>query len=338
MAPSSSRRRTTSAAREHATPRSPCVRPPTTRTNRAASATRSSPPALPARRRRTWPSYDNVKTGDNGPAPLSVTFPATSTNGGTIVEGATDGTFIYTPALDFGGPSDTFTYTLTDANSVTNTGTVTINLSNIVWYVNSSGGEGDGRSHNPFNTLERRGHTVRLDAHHLRALGRRHDDGEPGDRRQPDAARAGRDLHPERPDHPCGHASHADRHGDARRTTRAVRAVNFTPSAIPAMAASAVSFAQPVTIDQVNVTGGTSALSLTNVTATATGAINVSNAAFTNTSAAEVLICQGTDPGDARRHGDHQQQRRPVDRHPEPHRRHGHLQRARSPTPGRASS
>ena len=75
-----------------------------------------------------------------------------------------------------------------------------------------------------------------------------------------------------------------------------VRAVNFTPSGIPAMAASAVSFAQPVTIDQVNVTGGTSALSLTNVTATATGAINVSNAAFTNTSAAEVLISQGTIP------------------------------------------
>ena len=48
-----------------------------------------------------------------------------------------------------------------------------------------------------------------------------------------------------------------------------VRAVNFTPSGIPAMTASGVSFAQPVTIDQVNVTGGTSALSLTNVTATA---------------------------------------------------------------------
>ena len=41
-------------------------------------------------------------------------------------------------------------------------------------------------------------------------------------------------------------------------------------------------------------TGGTSALSLTNVTATATGAINVTNAAFTNTSAAEVSISQGT--------------------------------------------
>ena len=82
-----------------------------------------------------------------------MTFPATSTNGGTIAEGTTDGTFTYTPALNFGGPSDTFTYTLTDGNGVTNTGTVTINLSNIVWYVNSVGGAGDGRSHNPFNTL-----------------------------------------------------------------------------------------------------------------------------------------------------------------------------------------
>src|SRR6185503_16085803 len=35
---------------------------------------------------------DNVKTGDNGPGALSVTLSATSTNLGTIVEGATDGT------------------------------------------------------------------------------------------------------------------------------------------------------------------------------------------------------------------------------------------------------
>ena len=31
---------------------------------------------------------DDVKTGDAGPGALSVTFPATSTNGGTIVEGS----------------------------------------------------------------------------------------------------------------------------------------------------------------------------------------------------------------------------------------------------------
>ena len=90
--------------------------------------------------------------GDNGPGTLTVTFPATSPNG-VIVEGATDGTFTYTPNVGFAGLTDTFTYTLTDGNGVTNTGTVTINLSNVVWYVNSAGGNGDGRSHNPFNSL-----------------------------------------------------------------------------------------------------------------------------------------------------------------------------------------
>ena len=83
---------------------------------------------------------DNVKNGDAGPGPLSVTFgPAAN---GTIVEGPTDGTFTYTPNLGFAGPSDSFTYTLTDGNAGAPTPrTVTINLSNLVWYVNSAGGE-----------------------------------------------------------------------------------------------------------------------------------------------------------------------------------------------------
>ena len=71
---------------------------------------------------------DNVKTGDNGPGALSVTFPATSTERRRSSKAPTDGTFTYTPTVDFAGPSDTFTYTLTDGNGVTNTGTVTINL------------------------------------------------------------------------------------------------------------------------------------------------------------------------------------------------------------------
>ena len=73
---------------------------------------------------------------------------------GTIVEGATDGSFLYTPAANFAGASDTFTYTLTDGNGVTNTGTVTINFLNRVWYVNSAAAvNGDGRSNSPFNNL-----------------------------------------------------------------------------------------------------------------------------------------------------------------------------------------
>ena len=122
-----------------------------------------------------------VKTGDNGPGALFVTFPATSTNGGTIVEARTDGTFTYT-RLSTSAGRPTPSPTVTDANGVTNIGTVTINLCNIVWYVNGTGGAGDGRSHIR-STLERRGHAVRIDTHHLRALGRRHNDGESGDRR-----------------------------------------------------------------------------------------------------------------------------------------------------------
>ena len=99
----------------------------------------------------------NVKTNDNGvgaPGALSVALAATSTNLGTIAEGATDGSFLYTPAATSPGPTDTFTYTLTDGNGVTNTGTVTINLPNRVWYVNSAAAvNGDGRSNSPFNTL-----------------------------------------------------------------------------------------------------------------------------------------------------------------------------------------
>ena len=238
---------------------------------------------------------DNVKTGDNGPGALSVTFPATSANGGTIVEGAGDGTFAYTPAVAFAGPTDTFTYTLTDGNGVTNIGTVTINLSNVVWYVNSAGGAGDGRSHNPFNTLSAAAtpsgstHIIYVHSGGATTTGSLALDANQTLQGQGAPFTLNGLMIPAgtRPTL-TGTVTLAD--------NTVVRAVNFTPSGIPAMTASATSFAQPVTIDQVNVTGGTSALGLTNVTATATGAINVSNAVFTNTTAAEVLINQGTIP------------------------------------------
>jgi putative cofactor-binding repeat protein len=98
---------------------------------------------------------DNVKTGDNGPGALSVTFNAPSN--GSVAEGGTDGTFVYTPNVGFAGPSDTFTYTLTDGNGVTNTGSVIINLSQMVWYVDNTyggaNGASNGQSHRPFTLL-----------------------------------------------------------------------------------------------------------------------------------------------------------------------------------------
>ena len=90
---------------------------------------------------------------------------STTANNGSVAMNS-DGTFTYTPAVGFAGPSDTFNYTLTDINGITNTAMVTINLSNVVWYVNFSGTNGDGHSHRPFNTLNNAqtpsadGHTI----------------------------------------------------------------------------------------------------------------------------------------------------------------------------------
>jgi hypothetical protein len=227
-----------------------------------------------------------VKDNDNGPGPLTVTFNAPAN--GAVTEGGTDGTFIYTPNVAFGGPTDTFTYTLTDGNGVTNTGTVTIALAGMVWYVNSGPTNGDGRSHSPFNTLANAAtpsgagsqiyvHTgsgtttgsLAMDASQtLHGAG---------------AAFALNDLLI-----PAGTAPTLS--GTVTLANNdIVRAVNFSGAA-PAMTATNALTA-PVTIDQVSVTGGTTALSLTNVS----GAVTVnSNSSFSNTTAAEVLISQGT--------------------------------------------
>jgi hypothetical protein len=94
-----------------------------------------------------------VLGNDQGPGALGA-GPASigTTNGGAVALGS-NGTFVYTPALGFAGPSDAFDYTLTDGNGITDTATVTIGLSGVVWYVNNSGANGDGRSHSPFNNL-----------------------------------------------------------------------------------------------------------------------------------------------------------------------------------------
>jgi hypothetical protein len=229
---------------------------------------------------------DNVKIGDNGPGTLTVTFPAASANG-SVVEGTTDGTFVYTPNLNFGGPSDSFVYTLTDGNGVTNTGTVTINLSNIVWYVNAGGGAGDGRSHNPFNNLvdattaSSAGSIIYVHSSVTPTPGNlTMDDNQTLHGQGADFILSNLTIPAGTPPTLSGTVTLAN--------NDIVRAVDFSTSGIPAMVASALT--GPVTIDQVNVSGGTSALILTNVS----GNVTVANASFTNTSAAEVLISQGT--------------------------------------------
>ncbi|RKZ45524.1 MAG: hypothetical protein DRQ41_00005, partial [Gammaproteobacteria bacterium] len=68
---------------------------------------------------------DILTNDDQGDAPATITnFDNTSTQGGNVVEQG-DGTFIYTPAIDFTG-TDTFDYTITDNNGDTSTATVSV--------------------------------------------------------------------------------------------------------------------------------------------------------------------------------------------------------------------
>ena len=67
----------------------------------------------------------------------------------------TNGSFTYTPATGFNG-TDTFQYTARDATSLDSlvTGTVTMTVSGMVWYVdNSAPGGGDGSLTLPFTSL-----------------------------------------------------------------------------------------------------------------------------------------------------------------------------------------
>lgn len=93
----------------------------------------------------------SVLLNDDGPGALTATLATAPSNG--IVSLAPDGSFVYTPNPGFPGPVDTFVYTLTDGNGVTDTAAVSIGLGTVVWYVQAGGPAGDGRSHNPFNTL-----------------------------------------------------------------------------------------------------------------------------------------------------------------------------------------
>ena len=230
---------------------------------------------------------DNVKTGDNGPGMLSVTLPPTSANG-TIAEGGTDGTFTYTPNTGFAGPTDTFTYTLTDGNGVTNTGTVTMNLSGMVWYVNSAGAAGDGRSHSPFNTLNAAGtpsaanSTIYVHSGGATTTGNLTMDAS----QTLHGAGASFTLN----DLTIAAATRPTLTGTVTlANTTVVRALNFTPGAgIAALTATGTTGS--ITVDQVDATGGTNSLSLTN----ASGAVNVTSANFTNSSGAEVLISGGS--------------------------------------------
>jgi len=88
-----------------------------------------------------------------GPA-ISVTAGTfLSAQGGNVTTNA-DGSFSYNPPAGFEG-TDTFTYTLNDNDTPNNTdtGTVSITVSGMIWFINNNAAAGDGRLTNPFNTL-----------------------------------------------------------------------------------------------------------------------------------------------------------------------------------------
>jgi ELWxxDGT repeat protein len=70
---------------------------------------------------------NNDSDGGDGPFLEAVTAVTTTANGGTVTLNA-DGSFIYTPAAGFSGPTDTFTYQVTDGIDVSAPATVTLTV------------------------------------------------------------------------------------------------------------------------------------------------------------------------------------------------------------------
>lgn len=91
---------------------------------------------------------------DANPTDPSSFVSATQPTNGTVTFNA-DGTFTYLPNVGFTG-TDTFTYTVRNNadSTLTDTATITITVSDRVWYVNNAAAAGgDGRSTSPFQTL-----------------------------------------------------------------------------------------------------------------------------------------------------------------------------------------
>lgn len=141
---------------------------PDLRTTFVPGSFRSSPLALPDQYACTGnvgilvPAAAGVKANDFDDNLAGTTLSCgtcTSANGGTVLLN-NDGSFTYTPPAGFTG-TDNFTYTITDGNPVgapapaTDQTTVTITVSNLIWFVNNTGGGsgGTGTLSNPFKTL-----------------------------------------------------------------------------------------------------------------------------------------------------------------------------------------
>jgi hypothetical protein len=89
---------------------------------------------------------------------FALTSPApgvpTPTTGGGTVTVAADGTFSYTSPAGFAGPTDGFTYTITDAGGLTGTGVVTFAIAGLVWFIDRDAAPGgSGTQASPFDEI-----------------------------------------------------------------------------------------------------------------------------------------------------------------------------------------
>jgi hypothetical protein len=139
---------------------------PDPRTAFVPGSFRSSPLALPDVFACTGnvgisvPAASGLKANDfdDNPAGLTITAGTFTTTGGGSIMIAADGSFMYTPPAGFTG-TDTYNYTLNDGNGVgapvpaTDIGTVTVTVSDMIWFVDNNAGAGDGRLGTPFNAL-----------------------------------------------------------------------------------------------------------------------------------------------------------------------------------------
>lgn len=95
----------------------------------------------------------NATDPNSPPQPLSATV-ATGlvTSAGGEVDIAADGNFVYTPPAGHTGP-DTFNYEVCDDVLACDTGLITINVADMIWFIDNSAGAGDGSLASPFNSI-----------------------------------------------------------------------------------------------------------------------------------------------------------------------------------------
>ena len=101
----------------------------------------------------TTSSSFSVPGNDSGDGLTIIAFDAASANGGDVVVNA-DGTFSYDPPVGYEG-SDSFSYTIDNGFSDPQSGTVSLTVSGMIWFidVNDPTPNGDGRLSDPFDCL-----------------------------------------------------------------------------------------------------------------------------------------------------------------------------------------